>query len=303
MPESDRGPRIGLALSGGGARGLAHIGVLKVLEQEGVPVDCLAGTSMGGVIAAIYAAGLSAEQMEQEALRMSRVRNLITLLDRTLPRRGFFEGRKVLEYLATFLGKRTFTDLEIPLALVAVDLISGQEVVLKQGSVLEAVRATISFPGVFTPYRRGVPLLVDGGVLNNLPADVVRGMGADVVIAVDVSLSSNGLPQVLEAERQGLVLTQLQLIIETLWRTLSVMENHIMTQKLRQARPEVLIRPPLDDGITLFRSFPRAAEIIAAGERAARAALPRINAARQGARRPESAQEGEAGHETLGTAI
>ncbi|MBC7252051.1 MAG: patatin-like phospholipase family protein [Anaerolineae bacterium] len=303
MPECDRRPRIGLALSGGGARGLAHIGVLKVLEQEGVPVDCLAGTSMGGVIAAVYAAGLSVEQIEQEALRMSRVRNLITLLDRTLPRRGFFEGRKVLEYLSTFLGEKTFADLEIPLALVAVDLISGQEVILNRGSVLEAVRATISFPGVFAPYRLGEHLLVDGGVLNNLPADVVRGMGADVVIAVDASLSSNGLPQVLEAERQGFGLTQLQLIIETLWRTLSVMENHIMTQKLRQAQPEVLIRPPLDDSITLFKSFPRAAEIIAAGEGAARAALPRITAARLKAGQPESVQEGEAAHETLGKAL
>ena len=271
-----RQPKIGLALSGGGARGLAHIGVLKVLEREGIPIDFLAGTSMGGVIAAAYASGLSADYIEQEALRMGRLRNLITLLDRTMPRRGLVEGQKVQEYLTTHLGNKTFNDMKIPLALVAVDLISGQEVVLNSGSVVDAVRATVSLPGVFAPFRLGDYLLVDGGVLNNLPADVVRRMGADVVIAVNVSAGPNGLSRLLEAEQQGLALTQFPLIIETLRRTVGIMEEQILAQKLREADPEVLIHPPLDDSITLFNGFPRAEEIIAIGERAAWEAIPRI---------------------------
>ncbi len=285
-----RQPKIGLALSGGGARGLAHIGVLKVLEQEGIPVDFLAGTSMGGVIAAAYASGLSVDYIEKEALRMGRLRNLITLLDRSLPRRGLVEGQKVQEYLTTHLGDKTFEEMKIPLSLVAVDLISGQEVVLNSGSVVDAVRATVSLPGVFAPFRLGDYLLVDGGVLNNLPADVVRGMGANVVIAVDVSTGVNGLSRLLEVEQQGLPLTQLPLIIETLRRTVGIMEGQIMAYKLQEANPEILIHPALDDSITLLNGFPRAAEIIALGEEAAREAVPRIRQALQSGRPPKRNQ-------------
>jgi NTE family protein len=157
-----------------------------------------------------------------------------------------------------------------------VDLVTGEEVVLRNGSVIEAVRATISLPGVFAPLRLDGQLLVDGGVLNNLPADVAREMGADVVIAVDASLSLEGLPDLLEAERQGLPLTQVPLIIETLRRTVAIIEKQTTIQKLQEARPEVLIRPPLDHDITIFNGFHRAAECITAGEEAATLALPRI---------------------------
>ncbi len=274
-----RRPKVGLALSGGGARGLAHIGVLKVLEREGIPVDFLAGTSMGGVIAAGYAAGFDAGYLEREALRMGRLRNLIGLLDRSLPKLGLFEGQKVQRYLAKHLGGITFDELVIPLALVAVDLETGEEVVLRDGRVVDAVRATISLPGVFAPFRLDGRLLVDGGVLNNLPADVVREMGAEVVIAVDVGIKLEDLPRLLEAERQRLPLTQIPLIIETLRRTVGIMEGWITAQKLAEARPEVLIRPALSDDFSLFAGFNRAAECIAAGEEAATAALPGIRKA------------------------
>ena len=274
-----RRPKVGLALSGGGARGLAHIGVLKVLEREGVPVDFLAGTSMGGVIAAGYASGLGAEYIEKEALRMGRLRNWIDLIDRSLPRLGLFEGQKVQEYLARHLGDETFDDLTIPLALMAVDLETGEEVILRSGRVVDAVRATISLPGVFAPFRLDGCLLVDGGVLNNLPADVVREMGADIVIAVDVGAKLEDLPRLLEAEKRRLPLTQIPLIVETLHRTVGIMEGRITAQKLAEARPEVLIRPALNDGFSLFAGFNRAAECIAAGEKAATAALPGIRKA------------------------
>jgi len=272
-------PKVGLALSGGGARGLAHIGVLKVLEREGIPVDFLAGTSMGGVVAAFYASGWGAESMEEEALRVGRLRHLIELVDHgLLTKPGLFEGQGIRRYLVERLGDITFDDLRIPLALVAVDLESGEEVILRSGSVVEAVRATGSLPGLLAPLRLDGRLLVDGGVLNNLPADVVRRMGADIVIAVDVGAKLEDLPPLSGAERQRLPLTQIPLIIETLRRTVGIMEGWITAQKLAQAKPEVLIRPKLSNDVVLT-SFNRAAECIAAGEEAATAALPGIRKA------------------------
>jgi NTE family protein len=255
---------------------LAHIGVLKVLERARIPIDYLAGTSMGGVIAAGYAAGLSPEFMEREALRMSRYSQLARLFDLSLPGAGLVEGKKMREYLARHLGERTFADLEIPLALMAVDLLTGQEVALTEGPVVDAVRATISLPGIFAPIRLDNRLLVDGGVLNNLPADVVRNMDAEVVIAVDVSIPLEALPEVPDGNGRHLPLTQVPLTVQTLRRTLGVMMAHMQAQKLAQARPEVLIRPELNKGITLLSGFNRAAEVIAAGERAAEVVLPRI---------------------------
>jgi len=272
-------PKVGLALSGGGARGLAHIGVLKVLEREGIPIDFLAGASMGGAVAAFYASGWSVESMEEEALRVSKLRHLIELVDYgLLTKPGLLEGQRVRRYLVERLGDITFDDLKIPLALVAVDLDSGEEVILRSGSVVEAVRATGSLPGLLAPLRLDGRLLVDGGVLNNLPADVVRRMGADIVIAVDVGIKLEDLPPLLEAERQRLPLTQIPLIIETLRRTVGIMEGWITAQKLAQAKPEVLIRPKLSNDVVLT-SFSRAAECIAAGEEAATAALPGIRKA------------------------
>jgi NTE family protein len=273
-------PKVGLALSGGGARGLAHIGVLRVLEQEGIPVDFLAGTSMGGVIAAGYAAGLSAEFMAAEAQRMGQLRSLIALMDRSLPRLGLFEGQKVQEYLTGHLGNITFDELKIPLALVAVDLVMGEEVVLRSGRVADAVRATISLPGVFAPFRLDGHLLVDGGVLNNLPANVVRERGADIVIAVDVSSSCTLESFTLDDRGNShLPLAQVPLILDTLRQAVNIMESRLVSYKLAEAQPEILIRPALGEGITTLGGFGRATEVIAAGEAAAAVAVPTIRAA------------------------
>ena len=264
--------RLGLVLSGGGARGLAHIGILKVIEEAGIPVDLLVGTSMGGLIAAAYAAGLTPQYMQQEALRMARLRRLASLADRDLPRRGLFEGKRVQEYLVRQLGERTFAELRLPLALVAVDLIRGEEVVLHEGPLVPAVRATVSLPGIFAPLRVGERLLVDGGVLNHLPVDVARKMGAAAIIAVDVRPSINGL----EAMEEDSLLGQWKGLLAVLRACLALMEQHLTEHKLAQARPEVVIRPTLPPEVGTLTGFGRAAQIIAAGEAAARAALPQI---------------------------
>ncbi len=266
-----RKPKLGIALSGGGARGLAHIGVLKVLEKAGIKPDFIAGTSMGGVIAAAYAFGQTPAQMEEEALKLRKLSSVLGLLaDPSLPWKGLVEGKKIRDYFHEHIGDATFDEARIPLALVAVDLKSGREVVMREGRVVDALRATISVPGIFTPYAYDDKILVDGGILNNLPADVVRKMGAEVVIAVDVSCDLESF------ERDNFPFSQMPEVIAVLWRTVEVMEKELRDRKLREAAPDVLISPPLTRDISVFTGFNRVAEIIAAGEEAAEKALPRI---------------------------
>jgi len=272
-----RSPKVGLALSGGGVRGLAHIGVLKVLEREGVPVHMLAGTSMGGFIAAAYATGLSASELETEALRFSDPRQLVALLDRAFPRRGLLAGEKVVAYLRQHLGDITFDQLHVPLALIAVDLNKGEKVVLQEGSVVEAVRATTALPGLFAPLERDGQLLVDGGLLDNLPADAVREMGADVVIAVDVSTDEKAVAFFAEQlQQRRFVPESLVEMIEVLWRSVAVMQREANRRSLEAARPDVLIRPAIPAGVMVLTGFNRAPEVIRAGEEAAKEALPQI---------------------------
>ncbi|MGD1992419.1 MAG: patatin-like phospholipase family protein [Anaerolineae bacterium] len=278
--QGDRVPAgIGLALSGGGARGLAHIGVLKVLEREKVPIACLAGTSMGGIVGAVYAAGLSPEQIEAEALCMSRTRQLITLVDRSFLRRGLLSGHKVMAYLAQWLGDLTFGDLRLPLALVAADLNGREKVVFREGPVLEAVRATMALPGLFAPVEREDQLLVDGGIVDNLPADVVREMGAERVVAVDISTDREAVGFVAEnLRRRRLVPDGLADMIDLLGRSLVFLTWEVNRRALEEAAPDLVIRPPVPPTVMPITGFSQAVEAIAAGERAAQEAMPQIRA-------------------------
>ncbi len=273
-----RGPRkIGLALSGGGVRGLAHIGVLKVLEEAEIPIHAVTGTSAGGLIGALYAAGVSPQQMEEEALRMASPRRLLPFLNRALPFRGILSAQKVAEYLESFLDDLTFDQLRIPLAVVAVDLNSGQKVVLNEGRVVDAVRATTALPGLISPVERDGQLLVDGGLLDNLPADVARRMGAERVVAVDISTDETSLVSLTEElKRRPFVPDSLAEMADVLWRSLAVMMRDVNRRSLEEARPDLLIRPAIPAGVTVLTGLTRAAEVIAAGEEAARAALPRL---------------------------
>lgn len=269
MASSLHRPIVGLALGGGGARGLAHIGVLKALEAEGIPVDRLAGTSMGGLIAAFYAAGRSPAEIESEALHLTKLAHALALVDLGLPRRAFFSGDKLYAYLQEKLGPRlTFAQLRRPLALTAVDLISGKEVVLREGLVAEAARATAALPGLLEPVERDGQCLVDGGVLNNVPADVARALGAQVVIAVNVSLDVHD-------DRQWQKVGLPDILLDS-WRADAISAAALTDIRLALARPDVLLRPPTTSEVTTLTGFSRAAEIIAAGEAAVREALPQL---------------------------
>lgn len=270
-------PRVGLALSGGGVRGLAHIGVLKVIVEAGIPIHCVAGTSAGGLIGALFAAGMSPQAMEEEALRMASPRRILPFLNRGLPFRGLLSGQKVYEYLESLLGDVTFDQLRIPLAVVAVDLNTGRKVVLREGRVVDAVRATIALPGLLSPVERDGELLVDGGLVDNLPADAARQLGAEKVVAVDISTDEGAVASLREElKRRPFIPDGLAEMADVLWRSVVVMMREANLRNLEDAHPDLLIRPVLPPGVTVLTGLTRAAEIIAAGEEAARAVLPRL---------------------------
>ncbi|MBN1979670.1 MAG: patatin-like phospholipase family protein [Anaerolineae bacterium] len=185
--------KIGVALSGGGARGLAHLGVLQVLEEAGVPVDVVAGTSMGGIVACLYAAGIPLDDL----IAFSEKIGVIDLASPDLKWRGLFGHEKTANLLADLLGSDdvTFEVLDIPASVVCADIETGELVVLDRGPIIPAMLATSSVPGVFSPMYHQGRWLVDGGVLNNLPVDVVCRMGAERVLGVNVPPSVDLSPE------------------------------------------------------------------------------------------------------------
>lgn len=274
-------PTLGLALGGGGARGLSHVGILRVLEAEGIEADVVAGASMGGLIGAAYAAGFPVSAIEREVLEVSRRSKLVKLADWRLTLQGLFSGKKFEAYLGEVIGTGlTFADLKRPLALAASDLVSGREIVLKSGRVVPAMRATMSIPGVFAPVEwEGRYRLVDGGILNNVPADLARSLGADVVVAVDVlpffRENAPGAPPRVEPLELPYILPGMR----DVWEATFVAVSALTACNLQRSKPEVVIRPALPADVTLVTGFNRAEYLVEAGARAARAALPAIRAA------------------------
>ena len=272
--------KLGLVLGGGGARGLAHIGVLQVLEENHIPIHLIAGTSMGAIVGALYASGISPKAMCEEAHLGSKFMRIIQLIDFELIRGGYlFKGKRIRKLLAGYLGKeRQFSELRVPFSAVAVDLLTGREVVLMEGNVVDAVRASMAVPGVFAPVEMGGKLLADGGVLNNVPVDVACQMGAEVVIAVDVLPDySQNLPgepaAVLPLEPKGAPAAY-----RMLWNVQSIMISAITNTRTSCCPPDMMLRPELPHDLDLLLGFQRPAEAIEAGEQAAREALPQIRA-------------------------
>jgi NTE family protein len=178
--------KVGLALGGGAARGMAHIGVLEMLETENIPIDMIAGTSAGAAVGALYAQGKSTEELKKLAQSWNW-KQRAQIIDLALPRSGFIAGRRIKKLLKSIIGDVSFNELNIPFACVATDVITGEEVVINKGSVLEAVRASISVPIIFSVVKHGGRYLVDGGLVNPVPVSVLKDMGADFIIAVNVT--------------------------------------------------------------------------------------------------------------------
>lgn len=262
---------------------MAHVGVLKVLEREGVTVGRLAGTSMGALIAAGMASGASALEIEAEMLRLSHRRELLKLADRLPTRQGLFSGRRLRSALAETLGEGlTFSDLQIPLTVTAVDLVSGRDLVMRTGSVVEAVRASLSIPGVYAPVERDGCRLVDGGVLNNVPAAPLQELGSGPVVAVDaLPAFADNVPGH-DPRITGFPLPLVPGVVRDLWQTGLIMVSALTEARLHAAAPELVLRPQLPADVTLLVGFTRAAELIAAGEAAAEQALPELLALYRG---------------------
>jgi NTE family protein len=243
--------KIGLALGSGLARGLAHVGVIKVLVQAGVRVEYIAGTSMGSVIAALYGCGLKVKMVERLAESISRR----TWMDFTFPRMGLIAGDRLEQLMHLLTGRRSFEDLSLPVAAVAVDLNNGERVVLDRGPVARAVRASCAIPGIFNPVELDGRLLVDGGVLERVPVSTVKEMGADFVIAVDVGAYVGEY--------------KINHIFDVLAKTIDIMAREIQRTQILEA--DLVIAPNLED-LGPFH-FHRAEEAIARGEEAARQCL------------------------------
>jgi len=269
-----RKPQLGLALSGGGARGLSHIGVIRALEKAGIRPDYLTGTSMGGVIAAGFAVGLSSAEMEQIAIDFASPRQLLRMADLTVPRKSLFRGERLLTFFDQHFNGCTFADLSIPLTLVAVDLNSGQEVHLREGSVSDAVRATVAIPGLLAPMERNGHRLVDGGLLNNLPVDVARKMGADVTIAVDVYSSNGELSFWQELGQRRFLSGTVGELIAILGDSLDIAIRQHSKSKLRETPPDFLLQPPVPLNVTMVTGYNRAAEMVSLGEEITQAIMP-----------------------------
>lgn len=239
-----------LVLGGGGSRGLAHIGILKVLEEYDIPVDCIVGTSMGGIVASLYALGLDLNVI---ADRMKAMQNTNLLSVKMFSARA--RQQSVYDLLEPVLGNKTFADLNIPLTVMAVDMVTGKEIGLSEGDLLPAVLATSAVPVVFPPVAIGEMLLSDGGVIDSVCTAMAYKLGADKIIAVDVhpplskddpwmeplvdivgfqlpfSLSINNIPSMSAA----------------IWRSVRVMATNLHEARLKQFPPDVLLRPPVED--------------------------------------------------------
>jgi NTE family protein len=269
-------PKIGLALSGGGLRGFVHIGVLKVFDEEHIPIDFISGTSMGGIIAAAYASGIPINEIEEIALKLSNLRELMKLVDPSPQRRGLLEGQRVHDFLARLFIDRTFETLKIPLAIPAVDIIQSREVVFTQGLVLPALMATTAVPGLFAPVKIGQYRLIDGGILNNLPVDCVRSLGANMVIAIDAQPDPFQEKPWQDQDDPPHFPFPLPSFFLDFYRAELIMIAEITQRKLKETCPEILLRPPIPNDIMMFLGFHRINEVIAAGEVCAREALSKI---------------------------
>ncbi|MEJ8835916.1 patatin-like phospholipase family protein [Ramlibacter sp. AN1133] len=252
-------PRVGLALGGGAARGFAHVGVIEVLEEAGIRPDLVVGTSAGSLVAALYASGRNGQQLQATALAMDEA----AFADWTLPifSRGVLRGEALARYVNAQVANRLIENMAVPLGIVATDLNTGQGVLFRRGDTGTAVRASSAVPAVFLPVKIGTQEYVDGGLVSPVPVRYARQMGAEVVIAVDISSAPEGNPS-------G---DPLQILLQTF----AIMGKSINTFELRDA--DVIVRPALRGMASADFAGKRRA--IEAGRAAMQAALPQLRAA------------------------
>lgn len=290
------GVLVGLALGGGAALGVAHIGILRVLEQEGVPVDIISGSSMGALIGAFWAAGYDADAIEKVARQFETKMAVLRLVDLVPPVSGFIGGQAIRRWLKKYLGDRTFYSTRIPLKILAYDLIRREELVITNGTLVDAIMQSIAIPGVIAPIRKGERVIIDGGVLNPLPTNVLSAQGIKKIISVNVLQSPDDVVKGYEIFKQitdekakipfwkapiSFISFRIGLffqrrfypgISDIIVLTLQATEYIIAEQSAQDA--DVAIHPNLV-GIAWYELY-KVDELIKRGEDAARQALPKI---------------------------
>ena len=296
--------KIGLALGSGSARGWAHIGVIRALAEAGIEIRCIAGTSIGSLVGAAFA--LNKIDVLEDFARQLDWKQIVSFLDVTFPRSGLIDGEKITDFFRGHVREINIEELPLRYCAVATDLATGRELVLNKGDLIEAIRASISVPGIFTPAKKNSGFLVDGGLVNPVPVSAARNMGADYVIAVDLNhdivdkRSANSIGPVapstkyavgrllrkkwritqdlnkrldefnspaLSQVRQWMQRDPVPNIFDVLTTSINIMESQITATRLATDSPDLLIQPKL--GNIRFLEFHRAEEAITEGYREA----------------------------------
>ncbi|KIX15297.1 patatin-like phospholipase family protein [Dethiosulfatarculus sandiegensis] len=299
---------VGLALGSGSARGWAHIGVIKALNEAGIEIQCVAGSSIGSIVGAALA--LDKIQNLEAFARQLNWKQIVSFLDVVFPRSGLIDGEKVTNFFRSHMQDIKIEDIPLPYCAVATNLTMGRECILNKGDLIEAIRASISVPGIFTPVKKDNGYLVDGGLVNPVPVSAVRGLGADFIIAVDLSHDlfnkdpepeQIAPPQATEIEPPNLAkwkiaqdladrvrefsspaLSQMRQwiqkdpgpnIFDVLTTSINIMEAQITAVRLAMDPPDLLIQPKL--GHIRFMEYHKADQAIAEGYKEAKAQLKR----------------------------
>ncbi|MCD5322571.1 MULTISPECIES: patatin-like phospholipase family protein [Pontibacillus] len=262
-------PVIGLALGSGGARGFAHLGVLKALHDAGIQVDLIAGSSMGALVGSLYCAGQDMDQLYKLARTFKRK----YYLDFTVPKMGFIQGKRIKEYISLFTHRKNIEDLKIPFAVIATDLKTGEKVIFKEGNTANAVRASISIPGIFVPEKIGDRLLVDGGVVDRVPISVAREMGADIVIGVDCAHFDGS--------------NEVQSIYDVIIQSIEIMQEELLSQIDLNA--DFMLKPDIKKYSS--RAFTDIEEIVNEGEKEANLHIKSIRTYIEHWKEPENEAE------------
>lgn len=278
-----RRKKVGLALGGGGARGCAHIGVIRALQEADIPIDCIAGTSIGSFIGGAYALG-HLDELERILLRTTWS-DIVKNFDPTIPKEGLFAGNRIVRLMEKLMPSSNFREAKIPYRAIATDLKTGEEVHIKSGKITDAIRASVAIPGILKPAQIKGRYLIDGGVVNPLPVDVARKLKADIVIAVDLNhnfmaekqknkkkINHHRIP--LKGRITNLIVPTYPTIINVIENSVFMMQSQLTQKNLLIHKPDFLIQPDLK-GAGIF-DFHMAESLIEEGYRKTKKILKKI---------------------------
>jgi NTE family protein len=256
-PQMKPPAKVALVLGAGASRGFTHIGAIKILEANRVPIHMIVGTSAGSFVGSLYAYGFNAFQLQSLSFSIEKG----DIIDLTVPDKGFIKGEKLESYVNHMVSSTPIEKMRIPFYAVATDILSGEEVAFASGNTGMAVRASCSIPGIFQPVKIGEKYYVDGGLVSPVAVDYARKMGADIIIAVDISTGANNAPP--------------QTTIETIMQAVIIMYSKISQSQI--SRADIVIRPKVSH--ISSTDFSKRHEAVLEGERAALEAMPQIKAA------------------------